>query len=283
MATIEKIPGEWNCTAEEYHADVLHVSHSALEVFRRSRRLYHGRFISGEIERPEPTAAMQIGTLLHLALLEPERFRAAAIEAPKCDRRTKAGRAAWAEFREQAAGKLVVTGEEMQLVGRMAGAVISNAIAREWLSAAGKSEHSIIWQDNETGLLCKSRRDLVIANAILDLKTCRDASPEAFARSAATFGYFRQAAWYLDGEQATGGTATGFVFIAVSSEPPHEVACYTPNMEDVADARVQNRTELFKLADCIEHDDWLGPHEKQQTELSLPRWVKYANEYEVSE
>lgn len=278
MAVVE----QWNPTAEEYHADTERISRSMLEVFRKSRGLYYGRFIDGTIPHPEPTAAMRLGTLLHSAILEPENYAKSTITAPECDRRTKDGKAAWARFLEIANGREVITAEEKVSVHLMASAVRSNAIARQWLELPGQVEHSVAWQDHETGLGCKSRRDKVTADVIIDLKTCRDARPEAFARSSAALGYFRQAAWYLDGEKVAGGTATGFLFIAVCTEPPYEVACYEPDPSDVADARIENRKSLMQLADCIEHDDWLSPHEKQATRLRLPRWA-LNNEWEIAE
>ena len=279
MAVVE----QWNPTSEEYHAERDHVSHSALEVFRRSRRRYHGRFVTGEIPQPEPTASMQLGTILHTLVLEPEAFPERYAMAPKCDRRTKEGKADWAEFVEQCAGRKAISADEYETAIALATAIAKNETASEWLAAAGLTEHSIRWQDNETGLLCKSRRDRVIDGFVIDLKTCRDAGPEAFARSAAAFGYFRQAAWYLDGEKASGGGDKDFVFIAVSTEPPHEVACYTPEPDDLIDARLENQKLLNRLADCWQYDNWLGPHEKGTTRLRLPRYVRYENEWEIAE
>lgn len=269
----------WQCSAEEYHADTTHVSHSALDVFRQSRRLYHGRFITGEIERPEPTPAMRLGTLLHLAVLEPERFEVNVVSAPECDRRTKDGKAVWAAFCEESVGKVVASLDDMNLCRALMQAVKLNSIAAHWLGKGGHSEHTITWQDQEIGLLCKSRRDRFIEsdNLLLDLKTCRDASPEAFAKAAASFGYNRQSAWYVDGHKAAFGAEPRFLFIAICTQPPHEVACYELDADAIDLGRRQNRTALFQLADCIEHDDWLGPHEKQVTTLSLPRWANYSD------
>src|SRR5581483_10081660 len=102
MATVEK-----TLTNEEYHAHRA-TSHSTLEMFRRSRKLYHAIHVARTMDRPEPTAAMQLGTHVHCAVLEPERFEAEYVYAPKCDRRTTAGKAAYAEFCAATAGKTVI-------------------------------------------------------------------------------------------------------------------------------------------------------------------------------
>lgn len=274
--------GEWNCTAEEYFADRERQSRSMLEVFRKSRRLYHGRFISGTIPDPEPSDAMRLGTLLHLAILEPERYRDSTIAAPECDRRTKEGKATWARFLEHANGRTVMSADEQLLVKSLADAVRDNQTAAHWLKQPGKREHSITWQDCETGLICKCRRDVVLDDVLVDLKTCRDASPEGFAKSAAALGYNRQAAWYMDGHKEVTGKLPHFLFIAICTQAPFEVACYELDADAIDLGRRQNRTALFALSDCIEHDDWQGPHEKQVTTLSLPRWANYSD-WEITE
>ena len=47
---------------------------------------------------PDPTPAMRIGTLTHLAVIEPDRFATEVMVAPNVDRRTSAGKAEWAQF-----------------------------------------------------------------------------------------------------------------------------------------------------------------------------------------
>lgn len=284
------VVSDWNPTAEEYHAERDHISHSALEVFRQSRRLYHGRFVTGKIERPEPSGAMRLGTAMHILIWEPKNWNklvaplvpAVAPDGKKWLRRTGSDHERWwNEFVDSCAGKLILTEDEMILARAMAASIERNKVASHWLQQPGQNEHTITWQDHETGLLCKSRRDRFIEsqNLLIDLKTCRDASPEGFAKSAASFGYNRQAAWYMDGHKAFAGQLPHFLFIAVCTTPPYEVACYELDADAIDLGRRQNRTALFALADCIEHDDWHGPHEKQVTTLSLPRWAEN-NEWE---
>ena len=83
-------------TNAEYHAMTDRVSHSMLEVFRKSAALYHGRFVTKEIPAPEPTSAMTFGNAVHAAVLEHDRFMKEYSVAPKCNRTTKAGKELWA-------------------------------------------------------------------------------------------------------------------------------------------------------------------------------------------
>src|SRR5882757_7827890 len=47
---------------------------------------------------PSPSEAMEFGTAFHMAVLEQERFVDEYIVPPECDRRTREGKATWAEF-----------------------------------------------------------------------------------------------------------------------------------------------------------------------------------------
>lgn len=60
---------EWPCSIDEYHADGRNsVSHSELDLFIESPRLYHGRIITGEYPREE-TAALDFGQVFHDVVL----------------------------------------------------------------------------------------------------------------------------------------------------------------------------------------------------------------------
>ena len=56
------------------------------------------------MEHPEePTPALLFGQMVHKLVLEPDTFDEEFIVAPEVDKRTKEGKAAWAQFEEDAA------------------------------------------------------------------------------------------------------------------------------------------------------------------------------------
>ena len=271
-------------TNAQYHADHSHVSHSMLSVFRQSRRVYHDRFVARTQPAPEQTAAMRLGALVHLAILEPDVFATQCRVAPKVDRRTKEGKAIAAEFEAENADKIIITPDENEITDRIVEAVESSTKAKQLLSHDGDIETSIRWNDRESGMQCKCRPDkLRSCGLILDLKTTRDASPRGFARSCAALGYHRQAAWYLDGALANGIESPGFAFIAVETSYPWTVAVYELDTEAVDLGRNENRTAIMQVRDCMRSGDWREPHEKRVNLLSLPKWSVYANEWEIIE
>jgi len=180
------------------------------------------------------TPAMWIGTLVHLAVLEPDEWAryVPAWTPPKVDRRTVEGKAAAERFavelaaREAAcakAGQIMIDAEEIETVNACANAVLEyeavpGVTLRKWLASADR-ELSIFWT-NAAGIECKARLDAYSGGVILDVKTTRDASGRKFAYSVSDYGYHVQAAHYSDAAEAAGLTVSGFVFAAVEAAPP---------------------------------------------------------------
>src|SRR5690606_16617947 len=96
-------------------------------------RSYYDRYVACTIPKSEPTSAMDLGTLLHAMVLEPTRIPFAA--APECDRRTNAGKAAWAAFEADciAAGKRAIKSDAWQCAETMLSALREHELARTLL------------------------------------------------------------------------------------------------------------------------------------------------------
>ena len=229
------------------------------------------------------TAALRSGKGLHsLALEGPDAFAAAFAKAPECDRRTKEGKALWADFTAACEGKTILTATEGELVESMAAAIAAHPLAPALLEG-GTPELSMIWDDPETGCPCRGRADLarLEAGAILDLKTTLDASPAAFARSVMSFGYATQAAAYLSGATALGADVRDFIILAVEKSAPFAVGIYRlPDAAlELGRRRWREACELY--AACLESGCWPG-YPETITELALPNWAM-AELYETDE
>ena len=98
---------------EEYHKGP-GLSSSDLKLLARSPLHYK----TAKAFHPEETNAMRLGTAVHCAILEPDRIDVEYVLAPEgIDRRTKAGKAQWAEL--EATGKTILSCEEAQVVQGM--------------------------------------------------------------------------------------------------------------------------------------------------------------------
>jgi hypothetical protein len=78
-----------------------------------------------------------------------------------------------------------------------------------------------------------------------------------------------QAAFYMDGfERAYNEPCEGFFFIAVEKAPPHLVAVYYLNAEDIQRGRDAYRQNIEAFEACLNIDEWQGYGDTVQ-ELTL--------------
>ena len=270
---------EYTLSNKEYH-ELPSTSHGSLECFRNSKRTYKAAFIDKTLTRKQ-TPAMQLGSLVHAIVLEPQRMDKLYVVSEKHDRRTTAGKAAHAAFAESAGDREIVDADTMVKAADIAHAVTSNKAALVLLDCDGIVEQPMFWECPITGMKCRSKPDFRIPRLIVDLKTTQDATPQGFANAAARFGYARQAAWYRWGYELCAGGPCRFIFIAVSTNEPYEVGLYELSDWDIERSRLQNAKDLAELSRCYLEDDWEGEHERGIVKLQLPKWVEYEDQYQV--
>ena len=227
----------------------------------------------------DPTPAMQIGTVFHALTLEPDTINEVMAVAPAVDRRTKAGKAAWADFQESLGDRIAVKPDDFEKIQRMALAVHQHPEAAELLGLPGMTEVSVFWTDYR-GFWCKCRPDrLTEDGVIIDLKSTDDASPEGFARACAKYKYHWQAAWYLAG--LTGVTRAAhrdFRLIAVEKDPPYGVGVYRMPQVYTDIALEQMWPLLDEYARCLKANRW--PGYSDQTEIiQMPVWALKTEQY----
>ncbi|QIT54127.1 hypothetical protein HC341_02175 [Aquisalimonas sp. 2447] len=254
--------------AADYHA-APGVSSTILKDVLRSPLHCWARHIDPERQPSAASEAMKLGTAVHTASLEPERWDREIAVAPRVDRRTKAGREAWASFQEEAAGRTVLTAEQAERAESMAEAVRGHPAAAGLLSD-GLAECSL-WHA-EGPELVKVRPDWWAPAALVDLKTTRDAGPAGFARQVAQMRYHLQAALYVDVVGSVTGETLPWYWIAVESEQPHAVAVYRADAETLARGRELYRRALALYSECRRSGRWPGYPESVQ-EIRLPGWA----------
>jgi len=259
-------------TNDAYHSGE-GISKSGLDLIAKSPLHYWSKYLDPDREQQEPTPAMLLGTAIHSAVLEPDKFANDYIVFPKIDRRTKEGKAYYDELVAQAAGRTIITADDYQTCTTIQTNVRQHPAAQV-LMQAGEPELSVYWRDEETGVLCKCRPDWMNykANTIVDVKSTDDASPDAFTRSIVKYGYHVQAAWYLDGFKAATGTAPkAFIFAAFEKARPFATAFYYADADMIEVGRQAYRERLATYASCLKRDVWPG-YPQQLQAISLPMW-----------
>ena len=120
-------------------------------------------------EPREDKKCYDIGSAVHCLTLEPELFDDRFAVHPEIDRRTKAGKEAWAKFVGQHPGKTYLSEKEIKQVERMADSLL--CYAGKYLTG-GNPEVSYFYRDH-SGLILKARVDYQIADFAVDVKTRR--------------------------------------------------------------------------------------------------------------
>lgn len=227
-----------------------------------------------ELDHPTTSDAMRLGSAIHCLLLEPDRFESDFVQRPKFDLRKTADKLALEQFEAEHKDRTILSLDDYQTAQICAAALFRHEDVATIVAQADSYELTGIWTDFETGLNCKLRADIVCPSLsmLADLKSTRDASPDAFMRSILNFGYHRQAAWYLEGIAALGQPTESFVFIAFEKEPPYGVAVYRLEDEALEIGRRENRDLLRRYAECVIHDYWPSYPTGIQS-ITLPPWI----------
>lgn len=272
-----------------------YLSASRLEDFRRSPLWYRHRR-----ENPQPsTPALERGTALHLAVLEPALFEAQYIVAEPCGVMLKSGQrkgepcgnpglfqlrdlGCWAcgthvkgfGSQVESEGAQVITAEHRDQVAGMAAAIHSHPRARTLFEGRGDFEVTIVFEDPETGLLVKIRPDRLVERAgmYVALKTSRDATSWAFPRDAENRGYFRGLSLYRRGLRSVGWPYNCTAVLAVEPDAPFDVVPYLVDESAIDSADVEVSRLLRRFQDCERDDHWPG-HAPEFLTLRRPAWA----------
>lgn len=253
----------YHMPAEQYHATVA-LSKSGLDQFQRSPAHYKA-WLEGAKE--EATPAMVFGSAFHCAILERDEYakRYVIFEG---DRRTKAGKEEYESL--QASGATIITRETADTIEAMKLSLMSHPAAGKALYA-GDTEVSAF--NTFDTIKVKARIDLLpdhreLYDSLADIKTTQDASPAAFAKTAAQLRYHVQAAWYL----RFFPNKRRFLFIAIEKTAPYECAVYELDQAaiDQGNAEIDKQLEFFKS--CQEFNSWPG-YSTAIEKLTLPNWA----------
>lgn len=231
-------------------------------------------------ERPD-SDTLKVGRACHTAVLEPEKFLRDYI---LWDGGRRAGKE-WDAFRTKALekGRTILTDKQYALALKVRDAVHEHEVARKYVThPERRTELSLRWRHERTGLECKARVDLLACGALLDLKTTRDPSPRKFAADAARLGYALQLALYRDGCAAALGELVPIKIIAAQNVPPYDVCVFDLPPETLAIGSEQTERALDLLLECTRTNTWPGIAPNEELPLTLPAWAAPEAEEELT-
>ena len=213
---------------------------------------------------------MHLGTAIHTALLEPDRFREDYVLLSEVtDRRSSA----YKEAIKHHEPEVVLTGSEADKVAGMQESAYSNPFVRQLLQREGHRELSLFTVDPVTGARVRVRYDLLAGGDAIDVKSTQDARPQEFAKSILNYGYHMQAALYLDAlEWEHGDMLDAFRFIAIETEMPHAAMAYRLDYTALVEGRRMYREALDMYAACESSGEWPAYDCEPDELIGLPQW-----------
>lgn len=274
-----------NIPFEEYLAWPA-LSNSRINLARRS--LLH---FKEQVSKENPT--LSFGRFIHAGILEPLTIpmRYAVMPpfefdegnttdkgAPSTSKATKYYKAKAAEFAKVNAGKEIVEQADYDNLLGIARSLAASPRARSYLTEPGEAEVSLLWEDDDTGLLCKARVDF-LNSAINDLKTCADAM--MFSKSIANYGYHRQGAHYQNGCSKLIGEILPFRLIAIEKTQPWGNRAAELDNKAIEAGRSELRETLLAIKRAKETGRF--PSYEDPETWSLPSFYTFENDFVGSE
>ena len=234
--------------------------------------------------RRKDTSALNTGSALHTLVFEPETYAERFTTYTASKSKGEGSRKAWEAFQESAKerGLTILDTDDEERAKGCAEAVQAKASAYI-APSKGRAEIPITWTDADTGLLCKARLDwLTIDRLLIDLKSTRSTEERAFANQAWKLGYFHQQSFYSMGVAAATGCTLDevpFLFVAVESEPPYDVALFEPCEESRQAAHEDVKRLMTLLAECQRTGRYPGRYEEPRI-LKAPAYVLMSEDEE---
>lgn len=209
----------------------------------------------------EPTTALLFGTAAHKYILEPDDFWNHYALAPEVDKRTKAGKAEWAEFVENMGDKQPISASDYKVIAEMDDAIKAHQTASALLKT-GQHEIPITWKDPTTGEMCKCRPDCLTEyhgrKYIVDYKTTSSCEDGSFEHSCRSYGYKLQAGMYTEGVFQTSLDNCGFAFVAQEKKEPYAVRVYFCDPGFVEEGMDLFHELIEILHKCKQTNTWPG-------------------------
>lgn len=253
------------------------VSQSMLKTMRASPRKFEACYITKTLST-DATPEQELGTKIHFAILEPERFDDRYCRIPKevlASNGHRRGKAYDEWFEEMASiGKSPMTDAEWEKIDHIRANADRNEILKTFLQNARAIEAPIYWPERteEGEVECKGIPDLVcVKDWIIDVKTTSDL--KEFGRSAGKYAYHMQAAFYLRGASIVYESAyTCFAIAVVETVAPYRVHVKQLPTEAIIVGQSMVEESLAEYCRRKKTNDWSEVDENQLMMLDIPSY-----------
>jgi len=262
------LPENVPCLVRDLPESTYHGSKSVLTSTRARKLITHTpAHLDHDMHNPRDTAAFAFGRLVHCMALRPDDVnKEFALWNPPCDatgkildRRTKAGKEAYANFQATLGSRTDVK-QDVWLAAEAA----SRSVVKT-LNGIGYADDAIIEASVYAILddvLCAARPDIVLQQkttgmvTLIDIKTTDDLNEYAFRRSFRKYGYAYQLQHYKECLDHLGYEVDEVLIVAVEKNPPHLARTFRVPIYALEDCELDLIDARRKWKRCIEEDDW---------------------------
>jgi exodeoxyribonuclease VIII len=246
------------------------LSASALKDLNRSPAYFKWKRGQPRVE----TDTLRLGTAIHIAILENEKFDSLYVKAPKLDKRTKLGKAEFECFVADNIGKIVLdSSDHGDCVGISKSVMASPKIAA--MIKNGEIEKTYLWELD--GVEMKSRIDFESQKFFLDVKSTADCDARRFSNDCITFGYDIQMACYQEAIFQNTGKRLPCIILAVEKSDNYDFQIFELN-QDWLDMGIKKAKKLIGIyKECIEKD-YFPTYPKVVQQLQIPNWVNFSDD-----
>ncbi len=196
------------------------LSHSKLSCLAQNPMEFKMRYVDDPPTLPpKESDAFAMGHAVHCLALEPESFSDRFFVLPKIDRRTKEGKAAYAEIQETSKSKTLLDGDDYADAIACVQALNNHAEFATIMAQPKRVE--VPFEFDLFGHRFKAKPDCIVDSMklIVDIKTTDDASHK-WLYSAKDLGYHRQAWIYRHALSLETGVDYNFIFAVVEKPKP---------------------------------------------------------------
>jgi hypothetical protein len=229
---------------------------------------------------------MDLGTALHTAILEPERFSERYVRGAAGNLTRKGPREENDRIKAENPGMQLVRDADWPKITLMRDAVWRHPRAREVLSGEGFNECAYLWEDPGTGLACKARVDRIGHSGewpiVMDYKTFGEKGGRLNQYAIESVIYDRkyhiQAAHYLNGLNTLSPFQRRYVLCLQEKAAPFAVRMVEIDFAALELGKRQVLRWLAQLKKCQDSGEWPGWSEDFDP-MGVPHWA-YSREEE---
>lgn len=263
-----EFPGEgvdYDMPAETYHR-IKALSKSTAEAAVKSPAHWWAKMRTPEDDKEKKSR--RVGSALHVAVLEPGRFDSLYVAAPALNKNSNA----WKDWLAENADRKSLDPVELDSIHGMAKAIRRDPVCMRLMSGS-KTEVSMFWHDQTTGVPCKARIDIASPIALADPKTTDDAGEATFTAQASKMRYHCQEAHYRNGWWKLHAEDLPFFFIAVETKPPHGLKVYETHPDTLSAGREWMGRAAEAFLDVLDSGDNPRCYTPGVHQLYLPAWA----------